>query len=92
LERWQFRLGAIHCRRSHYGSAECAAAGATAGGVVGGLVGIGIPEYEAKAYEDRIKKGGYLVAVHVEDNKKSDLVREILKRNGLDDISPVSEK
>ena len=33
-----------------------AAAGATAGGVLGGLVGLGIPEYEAKAYEDRIKK------------------------------------
>jgi uncharacterized membrane protein len=54
-----------------------AAAGATAGGVVGGLVGLGIPEYEAKAYEDRIKKGGYLVAVHVEDSKKGDAVRDI---------------
>jgi uncharacterized membrane protein len=69
-----------------------AAAGATAGGVVGGLVGLGIPEYEAKAYEDRIKKGGYLVAVHVEDSKKSDVVRDILKKNGLEDISSVSEK
>ena len=69
-----------------------AAAGATAGGVVGGLVGIGIPEYEAKAYEDRIKKGGYLVAVSVENSKKGDVVREILKRNGLEDISSVSEK
>ncbi len=37
-----------------------AAAGATAGGVVGGLVGLGIPEYEAKAYEDRIKRGDTL--------------------------------
>ena len=69
-----------------------AAAGATAGGVVGGLVGLGIPEYEAKAYEDRIKKGGYLVAVPVENSKKGDVVREILKRNGLEDISSVSEK
>ena len=69
-----------------------AAAGATAGGVVGGLVGLGIPEYEAKAYEDRIKKGGYLVAVHVEDSKKGDAVRDILKKNGLEDISSVSEK
>ena len=69
-----------------------AAAGATAGGVVGGLVGLGIPEYEAKAYEDRIKKGGYLVAVHVEDSQKGDAVRDILKMNGLEDISSVSEK
>jgi hypothetical protein len=33
-------------------------------------VGLGIPEYEAKAYEERIKKGGYLVAVHVEIARK----------------------
>jgi uncharacterized membrane protein len=69
-----------------------AAAGATAGGVVGALVGLGIPEYEAKAYQERIKKGGYLVAVHVEDSEKGDGVRNILKKNGLEDISSVSEK
>ena len=69
-----------------------AAAGAAAGGVAGALVGLGIPEYEAKVYEDRIKKGGYLVAVHVEDKKKGDVVREIMKNNDLDNISSVSEK
>ena len=69
-----------------------AAAGATAGGVVGALVGVGIPEYEAKAYEDRIKKGGYLVAVHVENSTKGNAVRDIMKDNGLEDISGVSEK
>jgi uncharacterized membrane protein len=69
-----------------------AAAGATAGGVVGALVGLGIPEYEAKAYEDRIKKGGYLVAVHIDNGKKGDDVRDIMKKNGLEDISSVSEK
>ena len=69
-----------------------AAAGATAGGVVGALVGLGIPEYEAKAYEERVKKGGYLVAVHVEDGEKGNVIRDIMKRNGLEDISSVSEK
>jgi len=34
-----------------------AAAGTIAGGVVGGLVDLSIPEYEAKAHEDGIKKG-----------------------------------
>ena len=38
------------------------------------------------------RKGGYLVAVHVEDSKKGDAVRDILKKNGLEDISSVSEK
>ena len=69
-----------------------AAAGAATGGVVGALVGLGIPEYEAKAYEERIKKGGYLVAVHVEDGDKGNVVRDIMKRNGLDDVSSTSEK
>jgi hypothetical protein len=69
-----------------------AAAGATAGGVVGALVGLGIPEYEAKAYEERVKKGGYLVAVHVEESENGDVIRDVMKRNGLEDVSSVSEK
>src|SRR6185503_12167421 len=35
-----------------------AAAGATAGGLTGALVGLGMPEYEAKRYEGKIKSGG----------------------------------
>lgn len=69
-----------------------AAAGAATGGVVGALIGLGIPEYEAKAYEDRLKAGGYLIAVHVETNERAKEIKEILKRNNLEDISAVSEK
>lgn len=69
-----------------------AAVGATAGGVVGALIGMGIPELEAKVYEDRIKKGGYLVAVHVTDSDRTKDIKEILKRNNLEDVSSVSEK
>lgn len=69
-----------------------AAAGAATGGVVGALVGLGIPEYEAKAYENRLKAGGYLVAVHVETSARGKEIREVLKRNNLEDISAISEK
>ncbi len=69
-----------------------AAIGATTGGVVGALVGLGIPELEAKVYEDRIKKGGYLVAVHVTEGGDQAAIRDILKRNQLEDISSVTEK
>src|SRR5229473_5824329 len=45
-----------------------ALAGVGAGGVVGGLtgalIGMGIPEYEAKRYEGRVKNGGVLLSVH----------------------------
>jgi uncharacterized membrane protein len=67
------------------------AAGATAGGVVGALVGLGIPESEAKVYEERLKEGGYLVAVQVVNNEVADITREIMKRNNLEDVSLVSE-
>lgn len=69
-----------------------AAIGAGTGGVIGALVGLGIPELEAKVYEDRIKKGGYLVAVHVAEGYDAKNIREVLKRNNLEDISSVSEK
>src|SRR6202022_2955580 len=44
-----------------------AALGATTGGVVGALIGMGIPEIEAKRYEDKLKTGNYLIAIHVHD-------------------------
>ena len=37
------------------------------GGIVGALVGMGMPEYEAKRYEGRIKHGGILVSVHADN-------------------------
>jgi uncharacterized membrane protein len=69
-----------------------AAVGATAGGLIGALTGLGIPELEAKVFEDRIKNGGYLVAVHVSDRNEDKDIREILKRNRLEDVSAVTEK
>ncbi|MGD1091793.1 MAG: hypothetical protein ABSB35_07340 [Bryobacteraceae bacterium] len=38
--------------------------GGAVGGLIGALVGMGIPEYEAKRYEGRIKEGGVLLSVH----------------------------
>jgi hypothetical protein len=40
-----------------------AAAGAAAGGIVGALVGMGVPEEEAKYYEDEVRTGKALVTV-----------------------------
>jgi uncharacterized membrane protein len=68
------------------------AARAAAGGVVGALVGLGIPESEARVYEERLKAGGHLVAVQVQNNEIADICRDIMKRNNLGDVILVSER
>ncbi len=67
-----------------------AAVGATTGGVVGGLIGMGIPEIEAKRYEDKLRNGNYLIAVHTADGVKKDRAKEIFKSAGAEDISTSS--
>jgi uncharacterized membrane protein len=68
-----------------------AAVGAAAGGITGALVGFGIPEYEAKQYEGKIRKGNMLISVHTEDGKQVDKAKEIFKREGGTDISYTGE-
>jgi hypothetical protein len=70
--------------------AGAGAAGA-AGGVVGGLVGLGLPEYEAKRYQGRIKEGGILLSVHSDDSEWTDRAKKILELTGADDINSASE-
>src|SRR5438270_13936033 len=65
--------------------------GAVLGGIVGALVGMGIPEYEAKRYEGRIKEGGILVSVHADNREWSGRAKDILKRTGADDVSSTGE-
>src|SRR5207342_3889345 len=48
-----------------------AAIGATVGGITGALIGLGIPEYEAKRYEGKIRAGNILVSVHSEDAEET---------------------
>jgi hypothetical protein len=70
--------------------AGAGAAGAV-GGVTGALVGYGIPEYEAKRYEGRIRKGGILLSVHADDAEWVKRAREVLVETGATDISSASE-
>jgi len=66
-------------------------AGGAVGGLIGALIGVGIPEYEAKRYEGRIKDGGVLLSVHCDTSKEIDRAKETLKRTGAQDISSTSE-
>ena len=65
--------------------------GAVAGGIVGGLVGMGIPEYEAKRYEGRVRSGKILLSVHCDDSEWAARAKELLKASGADDIASASE-
>ena len=67
------------------------AVGAATGGVVGGLIGLGIPEIEAKRYDEKLRKGNYLIAVHTDESEDVDRAKHIFKTAGAEDISTVSE-
>jgi hypothetical protein len=67
------------------------AIGAATGGLVGGLIGLGIPEIEAKRYEDKLKKGNYLISAHAKDSKQIERAEKIFKDLGAEDICTVSE-
>jgi hypothetical protein len=70
--------------------AGAGAAGAV-GGITGALVGMGIPEYEAKRYEGRVRRGGVLMSVHADDGQWARRAREILSDTGAEDVSSESE-
>src|SRR6201996_2871510 len=65
--------------------------GGAVGGLVGALIGMGIPEYEAKRYEGRVKDGGTLLSVHCDTNGQIDRAKELLKGTGAQDIASTSE-
>jgi len=67
-------------------------AGGAVGGLVGALVGLGIPEYEAKRYEGRVKDGGILLSVHCDDSDWTDRAKKILEQTGAHDVSSAGEK
>jgi hypothetical protein len=66
--------------------------GGAVGGVVGALVGMGIPEYEAKRYEGRVKDGGILVSVHCDSSEEISRAKDVLKQSGGEDIASSGEK
>jgi hypothetical protein len=68
-----------------------AAAGAATGGLAGLLIGYGMPEYEAKRYEGKVKAGNILLSIHTEDGDEVTRAKDIFKRAGAEDISYTGE-
>ena len=65
---------------------SAAAVGAAVGGIAGGLIGLGIPELEAKRYEDKIKAGNILISVHTETWEEIKVVEQLFKSVSAEDI------
>src|SRR5690348_4917451 len=62
------------------GALSGAAVGTATGGLIGALVGLGIPEFEAKRYDAKVREGNILISVHTEDSRQRDAAKEIFKR------------
>jgi hypothetical protein len=69
-----------------------AAIGAAAGGLTGALIGMGIPEYEAKRYEGKVRSGNVLISVHTDYGEQANRARRIFEQNNAEDIASAGEE
>jgi hypothetical protein len=61
------------------------------GGMIGALAGMGVPEYEAKRYEGRIKQGGILMSVHCDNADWIKRARDLLRQTGAESVDYTGE-
>ena len=67
-------------------AAAGAGIGAAAGGLLGGLAGLGIPEEQARIYNDRVSGGDYLVIVDGSQDE-IDRAETILHSQGIEEFN-----
>ena len=60
-------------------------------GFAGAMIGLSLPEYEAKRYDGRLKKGGILLSVHCDDSDWTKRAKRILADTGAVDIAEAAE-
>lgn len=68
-----------------------AAVGGTVGGITGALIGMGIPEFEAKQYEGKVKSGSALISVHSENSDETARAQKIFEQAGAKDCTSTGE-
>ncbi len=68
-----------------------AGVGGLVGEIAGALRGMGMPEDEAKRYEERVKRGGILLSVYVKDLCRAERVKQMLAQTGALDIASTWE-
>jgi hypothetical protein len=67
------------------------AIGGAVGGIAGALIGMGIPELEARRYENKLKAGNILISVHTENADEIKQARDIFTNAGAQDICSTGE-
>src|SRR5919112_1176032 len=63
-----------------------AAVGAVAGGLIGALVGAGIPEEDARGYEEDVRRGSMLLMVAAHDVRQAGQAQSIFAQRGGSDV------
>lgn len=63
-----------------------AGAGSAIGGIAGALIGLGLPELEAKRYEEAIKQGRILISVHCQNMRLAETARKVLDDSGAKEV------
>jgi uncharacterized protein (TIGR02271 family) len=60
--------------------------GAAAGGLIGALTDMGVPEDDARHYEDQVRQGKILVTVRADNDNEADRASEIMLVQGAVDV------
>jgi hypothetical protein len=66
-------------------------AGVLLGGLTGAVVGAQVPEYEAKRFTGRVRKGGILLSVHCDNAAWAQTAKDVLKKTMARHIATASE-
>jgi hypothetical protein len=84
-------VGALIAAGPIFGMLSGVAVGGTVGGLAGALVGAGIPEFEARQFEGRLKEGNILMSVHADDDHEAARIRKIFSEEEAENITTSSE-
>jgi hypothetical protein len=67
------------------------ALGGALGGLSGALIGMGMPEFEAKRFEGKVKTGSCLISIDCKDSNDVRRAKEICEHEGAKDITSAGE-
>lgn len=85
-------LGSLVAAGPIVAALSVAAIGSAIGGIAGGLIGLGIPEFEAKQFEGKVRSGNILLSVHCANDGQAKRAEEIFKSAHGREVSAVIEE